>query len=298
MMDKKAALVCTLGTEPQVLTLSLSHLLDQGIPIAEAIALYSHSSDRALQSAVKTLQSSWESLPFSDTVNLELDRIPIQDLDSPTALRVAYKKIRKWISRYKSRGWSVHFNISGGRKPLALCAFIAAQLLFSPDDHLWYLVSSPDLVSSRRLLGKQGESNLIELPVPQWSETALLLAALSRYDDPWAVAAVQRKLLHEEEQQRWRSFLDSELTPAEYQAVHELVLRGGTNAEIAARLHKSPRTVGHQLSAVFRKVRVFLGLSPDDQIDRTALVALLAPYFREDDLYGIGGTADGKRRIM
>ena len=297
-MNKKAALVCTLGTEPQVLTLSLSHLLGRGVPIVEALALYSHSSDRALQSAVKTLQSSWKYLPFSDTVNLELDRIPIQDLNSPTALKVAYKKIRKWISRYKSRGWSVHFNISGGRKPLALCAFIAAQLLFAPDDHLWYLVSSPELVSSRRLLGEPGESDLIELPVPQWSETALLLAALSRYDDPWAVAAVQQKLIREEERQHWRNFLDSELTPAEHQAVHELVLRGGTNAEIATRLHKSPRTIGHQLSAVFRKVRVFLGLSPDDQIDRTALVALLAPYFREDDLYGIGRTTDGKRRIL
>lgn len=297
-MNVSAVLVCTLGTEPQVLTLSLSHLLDRGVPIREAVALYSQSSDSRIQRAIETIKSTWSSLPFGDVIPIRLDEIPIRDLDSSDALAVAYRTIRKWISKYKSLGWNVHFNISGGRKPLALCAFIAAQFLFSYGDHLWYLVSSPDLVSSRRLLGEPGESKLIELPVPQWSEIAPFLAALTKYDDPWAVATVQRKLLREEERQRWRSFLNSELTPAERQAVRELVLRGGTNAEIAMRLHKSPRTIGHQLSAVFRKVRVLLGLSPKDQLDRTTLVALLSPYFRENDLYGIGRTADDEREIL
>jgi len=291
-MNEKAALVCTLGTEPQVLTLSLSHLLAQGIPIVEAVGLYSRSSDPTLRAAVDTLRSSWGGLPFGNTVQLKLDEIPIRDLDSPAALKTAYRVIRKRISAYKTLGWSVHFNIAGGRKPLALCAFIVAQFLFSSHDHLWYLISSPALVRSRRLLGNLDEYRLIELPVPRWSETGPLLAALSRYDDPWIVSAIQRKLIRQEERHRWELFFNAVLTSAERRVVRELVLHGGTNHEIASRLRKSPRTVGHQLSSVFRKLRGFLDFPAVGSIDRTALVALLAPYFREDGLYEMSGSSD------
>ena len=73
----------------------------------------------------------------------------------------------------------------------------------------------------------------------------------------------------------------------------ELVLRGGTDAEIAGRLGKSPRTVGHQLQSAFRKLRGFLGWPEGIRVDRTAVVALLAPYVRENNLTPIGKFSEG-----
>lgn len=292
MVTGKAALISTLGTEPQVMTISLHQLLAKHVPIMEAVGLYSQSDSPALIQAVSSLRKAWVDLPFGSTVESHFGQIKIQDVVSEDSLKIAYREIRHWIHRYKARGWTVYLNISGGRKPIVICAFIAAQLLFGANDHLLYLVSSEDLVQSRKLIGDLSESHLIELPVPRWSEELSILSSLASDDDPWAAVNIQRKSIHREERYRWMSFLQGKLTPAERRVVEELVTRGGTNADIARRTNRSPRTVGHQLSSVFRKVRAFLDLPPDTTVDRTTLVSLLAPYFGEDGLSKMGNAPD------
>ncbi|RLG08742.1 MAG: hypothetical protein DRN68_03095, partial [Thaumarchaeota archaeon] len=84
-----------------------------------------------------------------------------------------------------------------------------------------------------------------------------------------------------EELERWRHFLEHVLTPAERKVVEELVLRGGTNAEIARRLRKSPRTVEHQLESAYRKLRAFLDWPTDFPVNRTTLVSLLSAHLKE-----------------
>lgn len=196
---EESALISTLGTEPQVVTICLHALRAQREFVCKAIALHSLSRDPDIRSAVARLQARWDELPFASEVKLELVEVPIHDLDSESSLRVAYRTIRDVISRLKAEGLKIHLNISGGRKPLALCAMIAAQFLFEPGDGLWYLVSSQELVRSRRLIPEPGDRwRLISLPVPLWTESASLLAAMAKYDDPWALAKVQRELIHRE----------------------------------------------------------------------------------------------------
>ncbi len=292
-MLKDAVLLCTFGTEPQVLTLSLTALLRERVPIREAVVLYSKKADSSLISAVKTIRESWPGLPFSNSVKLRLVDIPINDIDSARSLKTAYRFVSRELRAYKERGWCVHLNISGGRKPIALCAFIAAQFLFSDCDHLWYLFSDRKLVDSRRLLPESNDRyRLIELPVPRWTESAPLLAALSRYDDPWAVSMLQRDLVHVEERKRWEIFLKHILTPIEREVVMTLVRYGGTNRDLGDRLHKSPRTIEHQLANVFGKLRDFLNWPYEISIDRTLLVALLSPYVRGSPLFLLGETPD------
>ncbi|HDN19713.1 MAG TPA: LuxR family transcriptional regulator, partial [Candidatus Acetothermia bacterium] len=99
---------------------------------------------------------------------------------------------------------------------------------------------------------------------------------------------------HREELERWRHFLEHVLTPAERKVVEELVLRGGTNAEIARRLRKSPRTVEHQLESAYRKLRAFLDWPENFPINRTTLVSLLAPFVRESPLLQMGVLPDAR----
>ena len=285
MEIKGSALISTLGTEPQVVTLSAYELLRKGEHIERVIVIHSASSQSEILAAREILTASWDSLPFGPSVKLELAGIPARDLASELSLKAAYSTVRNAILRLKEKGLRIHLNISGGRKTLALCALIAAQFLFDADDQVWYLFSSPKLVKSRRLLPEPSDRyQLIRIPVPLWTESTSLLAAMAAYEDPWALAQLQRRLVHQEERTRWKHFLEYVLSPAEKEVVEELVKVGGTDAEIASRLGKSPRTVGHQLSHVFRKVRTFLGLPEEIRVDRTMLVSLLAPYFREFSL--------------
>jgi len=292
-MGERGVLISTLGTEPQVLTLALLSLQEREIQIQEAVSLYTQGRAPALSRAVETLRERWPSLPFHTSCKLKLIDVPIQDLDSEQALKTAYKTIRTLLYSYKELGTAIHLNISGGRKPLAFCAFVAAQFLFADCDHLWYLFSDRSLIDSRRLLPAATDRyHLIELPVPRWTEAAPLLAALSRYDDPWIVQALQQELVHHEEQKRWEAFLNRELTPAEREVVLALVHHGGTNQELGAALHKSPRTVEHQLASTFRKLRSFLGWPSGVAVDRTTLVGILSPYVRGTPLGQLGGKPD------
>jgi CRISPR-associated protein Csx14 len=262
MGAKEGALLSTLGTEPQVVTLSLHALLSWNEPIRKAIALHSRGNKPEIIAAVRNLRERWDELPFASAVELELVEVPIQDLDSELALQVAYRTIRDVISRLKARGLRIHLNISGGRKPLALCALIAAQFLFDAEDRLWYLVSSPELVESRRLCPEPGDRwKLISLPVPLWTDSSSLVAAMAEYDDPWALARLQRELLHREERARWSHFLGHVLTPAEREVVQELILRGGTDVEIAGQLAEEPAHGGAPTGQRLPQAAGVLGLA-------------------------------------
>ncbi len=280
-MDRKAVLIATLGTEPQVLTLCLQELLTRGERVVEAVGVHSRGEDPAIVAAVERLRQEWTSLPFGEEVELKLVEVPVADFDSERSLVLLYRCLKDIVSTCRSRGLRVHLNFSGGRKPMGICALLVAQLLFGPEDRLWYLISSSELVASRALTAERREYRLVEIPVPLWTEAEVFLQVLSRYEDPWAAVELQRRIKHREELERWRHFFEHFLTHAERRVVEELVLRGGTNAEIARRLRKSPRTVEHQLKSAYRKLREFLDWPDSLPINRTTLVRLLAAFIRE-----------------
>ncbi len=276
-MKGKAVLISTLGTEPQVLTLCLQELLARGEEIVEAVGVHSQGEDPAIAEAVERLRREWASLPFGKEVELRLEGVPVADFDSERSLRLLYRKLVDIVASAHARGLKVHLNISGGRKPMGICALLVAQLLFGPEDKLWYLISAKELVESRALLAERVSYRLLEIPVPLWTEVGVFLEALSRYDDPWAAVELQRRLRHRAEAERWHHLLEHVLTPAERRVVEELVSRGGTNAEIARRLRKSPKTVEHQLESAYRKLRAFLDWPEDFPVNRTTLISLLKP---------------------
>ncbi len=276
-MEKSHALVATLGTEPQVVLLAFRLLVRQGWPIGKCMVFHTLSPQPAVRKAVGYLKKLWPS--WSQDVPLVCQPLPLEDLDSQEALTRAYRVIREGIQSLKGANFTVHLCVSGGRKPLALAAFLTAQFLFGPQDRLWYLYTPPEeeklnpvqLLANRRV-------RLLELPVPVWTHLPVFLQAVSRYHDPWTAAEVQRFLVRQTEKSQVSQLFFEKLTPAEQQVVRELVLGGGTNRDIAQRLKKSPRTVGHQLASVYRKTRRELG--PAVPVDRATVASLFAPLLR------------------
>lgn len=276
-VEKAHALAATLGTEPQVVLLAFQLLARQGWPIGKCVVFHTLSPQPAVREALLHLKKLWPS--WGQGVPLACQPLPLEDLDCQEALTRAYRVIREGIQNLKSAGFTVHLCVSGGRKPLALAAFLTAQFLFGPQDHLWYLYTPPgeEKLDPVQLLEDQ-RVRLLELPVPVWTYLPVFLQAVSRYQDPWTAAEVQRFLVRQAEKKRISQLFFEKLTPAEQEVVRELVLGGGTNRDIAQRLGKSPRTVGHQLASVYRKTRRELGSTV--LVNRATVASLFAPLLR------------------
>ncbi|MGQ9601211.1 MAG: CRISPR-associated ring nuclease [Candidatus Bipolaricaulia bacterium] len=281
-------LLSTLGTEPQVVTLALAELERQGEPLAEVVVVHtSLRSDERIRIAISELEQAFATEPHLQTyrfrkVELQRDGRPLADIADVEGIKAFYRALHQLIRDYKRRGWRVHLNIAGGRKPMAICGMIAAQLLFDPEDRLWYLLSSPELVASRRLFPRpEDHYALIQIPVPLWSDSSPILTDLIRYDDPWEAVQAQRRLKEQEGWRRRREFLEYRLTPAERELLEVLVRHGGSSKELAARLHKSRRTVDHQFASIYRKARAFFNYSRGARIGRERLVAEFGPYFAD-----------------
>jgi DNA-binding CsgD family transcriptional regulator len=102
----------------------------------------------------------------------------------------------------------------------------------------------------------------------RWSPAPPILTDLALTDDPVAALTWQLERLAAAK----RRFLAHELTPVEREAAELLIRTGATDLELAAMLHKSPRTIGHQLTTVYDKLCVFLGVREDVRVDRHTLI--------------------------
>lgn len=86
-----------------------------------------------------------------------------------------------------------------------------------------------------------------------------------------------RKSIINFKMRRKREFVERWLSKAERQVVF-LACQGLDNANIAKRLHKQEQTVANQLTSVYEKLYEWLDF-PDYRIDRSIMIAELAPYF-------------------
>lgn len=284
-MGVNSVLLATLGTAPQVVLLAFRLLSQRQEKIKRAIVFHTRSPQ--VLRAVQVLKRAWPE--YAGDVPLDLVSLASEDLDSEEALRQAYGAVREALHRIKEENLRAHLCIAGGRKPLALVAFLTAQFLFGPEDRVWYLYSPPELEEAGlALVLPEPKVRLVELPVPVWTELPLFLSAIRAFRDPWTAAQAQRALIRQSERRHWEEFFQKKLTPAEQEVVRVLVMEGGSNAAIAKKLGKSRRTVGHQLASIYQKLRAEVGLQVP--VNRTTVASLFAPLLRE-----IGHLTDAPR---
>lgn len=277
---RPACLVATLGTEPQVVTLALQALSDQDDAVREVVVVHTAPHDPRIADAIHKLDQAfvedarltpWRG-HYRRTVILGRTG-PVSDMlaeeDFGATLAAIYRPVRDT----KQAGYRIHLNLSGGRKLMSLCCTTVAQLLFDQDDRLWYLQSSPELVATKALWAAD-LSQVVLLPIPllRWSPAPPILTDLALADEPVAALTWQ----HEQLAVAKRRFLAEALTAAEREVAETAICTGGTDNELAAMLHKSPRTVSHQLAVVYDKLRVFLGVRDDVRVDRHTLITEFA----------------------
>ena len=285
--SRQAAFVATLGTEPQVVTVTLDLLIDKGWTFEDVVVIHTAADSPLIKKAIDDIKNEFASGRYASNVHamaptltqLEIDKQhPIYDIYTEEEAGIVFRAIYGQVRRQKERHRIVHLNIAGGRKGMTVFGMAAAQLLFDDADCLWLLSSSDTFTKSRKLhREKPNDAQLIPVPVLRWSLISSSLRLL--VDDPFEAIKRQRDLLDFEYRDRCERFLD-QLTERERE-ITALFVRDPSlsNAEIAERVSLTPKAVANHFTTIFDKAYSFFGLREEARSKREVLVGLLAPYF-------------------
>jgi len=273
-------LMATLGSKPQLITLALDCLHQQGIRPEEVVVFHTWRERPETAQALKRLEEDATCAPSTPPYKfLELkdsDGV-LRDVTAPPELDTAFHIMFMEVRSAKIAEKSVHLLIAGGRRTLAVFGMAVAQMLFDDTDHLWHLASHPDLEASGCLHVASGEwARLIPIPVIPWGRLSPVFNTLFSVTDPSAAAAQLSRVRLQEQWDMARIFTLTQVSAGEMDVVRLLVCTGLSQAEIAERLSLSPRTVEQHLRSVYRKAADYWGL---EHVNQTQLVRLLSLYY-------------------
>jgi CRISPR-associated Csx14 family protein len=255
-------LLATLGSEAQVVTITLDLLREQGYPIGRLVILYTGGENSPTRESLPRLEqelrtyAGYRHLDYQKVCFADEQGLPLADILTPEQNRLIFRTTFETLKRVKQAGWTVHFSAAGGRKAMAAYALLSAQFLFDAEDRFWNLWSAQELLNSRRMHASRGEAELIRLPIP-----------------PWYIGLLKKE-----------RFI-AELTPAE-QRILKLMAQGHSDEEIAAERMTSLRTIGTQAETVRSKLRTAFGLTKRSV--RYVLIREFGPYFDLMEALGYG----------
>lgn len=279
-VKKTETLICTLGTEAQVVTMTLHLLRRQGRLIDTVRVIHTDNRVEPSKSAIANLRRGldayfptvhFESIIFHDGERLLADTATEQELE------VAFKNIYAAVQRAKKAGETVYLCIAGGRKIMGVYGMATAQLLFEPEDQLLYLVSPKYVVDSRRFLPEPDDDvSLVTVPIMRWSGAPPALTEIGRYLNPQEAISTINTRKEADFQNRLYRFLHAELTPAERETVEMAVTHPDwTYKRMSHEMSKSRKTLDSQMQSIYDKARQYFGI---DEFTRPTLNRLFVNY--------------------
>lgn len=278
----ETVLICTLGTEPQVVTASLDLLKNQGEKITEIAVIHtSDQIDGPIADSVLKLKEERANYPDQKFQFISLtDKYarPLEDIETMEGAKAVFRAIYKVVKDYKEKGCRIHFSIAGGRKTMTAFGLATAMILFdqNDDDALWLLYSGAEFFKSKALHPqKPGDAQLIRVPIIYWSEAPPILD-FARFEDPYEAIDNENSRKQRVKRERACLFVENELDPIEKELVESLVRTGATNSELAARFpYMSAKSIEHTFTKIFQKAERFFHYS---DVKRVLLVSLLRTY--------------------
>jgi CRISPR-associated Csx14 family protein len=275
-------LVCTLGSQPQVVTLCLDLLKRAGRWTSELVVIHTSAEVEPVRSALAHLDpvlAVWPGLAYR-YITVDSESGPVADLSTDAEAAAYLRTLYGAILALKRRGHRIDLNLSGGRKPMSIYATVVAQLLFDKEDRLWYVLSSEAVrLSGQMRLRRASDAALLEVPVLRWSSVSPAATPLGQFDDPWDAIRYQQEHRLRADMAGKREFVQRRLTAAERELAALAATSGLDNAGLADRLGKSRKTVNNQFTRIYEKLHEYLGFRDDAPTDRAVLAAELGPYF-------------------
>ena len=256
MPPNHATLIATLGSKPQIITLTLDCLQQCGDFPDSLVVLHTHRDRAETRIALEKLEIDLQqNHPQLEYHSLELSNSgkPLQDVTQPDEVQSAFQSIYAVIRKLKLAESRIHLQIAGGRRTLSVFGMAVAQMLFDDEDCLWHLSSHPQLEASGRLHAVDGEwVRLISIPVIAWGRLSPVFDVLSRVDEPLLAAEKLAGMRLREQWDLARIFILTRLSPAELNVVEPLSRQGLNQTDIAELLNLSPRTVEQHLRSAYR----------------------------------------------
>lgn len=277
----KEVLIATVGTAPQVVTLTLDALLERGFLIHHALVIHTNPSHHAIADALNRLREE-EKFYQRGRPFFKFSFVPIrdgscypQDITNEREAKVLLRVLYKTVVKEKRKGNRVHLSIAGGRKVMAAYGMVVAHLLFEENDCVWHLLSEDPLLQSHAMHANLKAITLVPVPILQWSFLPSTLGELLIWDDPIRAMEKQKEIQRSHRLRHLKGFWDK-LTPAEKDLIREFIKRGGTNKELACALHRTPKTIANQFQSIYEKYRDHFDLPPGTKV-RSRLLTDLSP---------------------
>ena len=273
-VNPPSVLIATLGSEPQVITLTTALLRQQGEDVIAVVVLHTEPARPPIAAALPALRAAFTihgMWPPLQSVLVRTSDVLTPD-DTEIFANQLYRVIKSWVSK----SIRVHLLLAGGRKSMAMIGLSVAQLLLGADDHVWYLYSDERLRKSDRWEpDEDDDARLISIPITPLSPVPTRLTRLIQAETP----AAARRTLSDAQHDRLRHFVQVELTPAERELARLVAQDVLTVQEIANALHKAPKTVTNQLTVIYHKLEVAFGLQPGIGVKREFLRRQLGEWF-------------------
>jgi CRISPR-associated protein Csx14 len=178
MIKPQTTFVCTLGGQPQIVTLTLDLLLARGEQIEQVIVMYLVANPRYAQ-AFQRLSGEFAGDRYGARpcrlrgVPIHLGRHTLAEVRLPAEVDAVWKTFSTILADLKAQAHQVHLSLTGGRRMMALLAISVAMLHFTPTDHAWHLYTPPELLALVRdgaLMHAPPDTgaHLIEVPLAPW----------------------------------------------------------------------------------------------------------------------------------
>jgi CRISPR-associated protein Csx14 len=284
----RQALIATLGTHPQVVTLAADLLAEDEGAVVDEVHVIHTAPEEYVGEALEQLRREFRRgryrgrrCAYHEVPIVTSAGEPVRDIRSEPDAESAFNTIYRTVKAQKQAGELVHLSIAGGRNSMVVYGAATAQMLFDPEDRLWHILSSAEFEHSG-LMHRQShrDARLVPIPVLCWSSISPALTYLVREQDPFRAVEAQERRVEQVADRRREEFLTEVLTRREWDVLGDYVTHGGINREIALRLGIARRTVETHLGRIYDKMRTFFPYAPA-AVNRATLMHQFANFLKE-----------------
>ena len=157
MQATSSTLICTLGTQPQIVTFALDYLLAQGEIIHEVVVLYLSGASGRENDAVRRLSAEFSGGLYRGapcrlrTIPMQKDEVPLAAIHTAADAEAVRGQVFTLIQQLKRVSMRpLHLSIAGGPRLLALMTLSAAQLYCGHQDRVWHMFTEPDFLAQAK----------------------------------------------------------------------------------------------------------------------------------------------------
>lgn len=263
MQATPSTLICTLGTQPQIVTFALDYLLAQGEIIHEVVVVHLSGVGGREAAAVQRLAAEFSGGLYRDApcrfraVALQKDGVPLAAIHTAADAEAVRGQVFTLIQQLKRVSMRpLHLSIAGGPRLLALMTLSAAQLYCGHQDRVWHMFTEPEFLAqakAERLLHDESGGRVWLVPVPMVPWGAYFSPMAVDVSTPEAAVAAQTAWLDDDERRRCRQVW-SKLTERQRDVLRAFA-EGNLPQDVAEKLFISIKTVDTHKTAILAECK-------------------------------------------